>query len=119
MNNCLAGNVAKSVVTSEKIPKKVANKLGSMLSNYPLKPIETRVTPNNLRTRKHLKNKLKNLKSLPLEAILRSSITEHESYLFMMMGNERGWKSGNLRHVRWDTFSPRWFKKYKASPHNG
>jgi hypothetical protein len=61
-----------------------ANK--ELIRQYPLRPFETQISVENKRTHKHLDRKFRGVSSLPLEAITRSSITEHEKYTIEMMG---------------------------------
>jgi hypothetical protein len=61
-----------------------ANK--ALIHKYPLRPFETYIDEDNKRTHKHLEKKFKGITSLPIEAIVRSSITEHERLTLEELG---------------------------------
>jgi hypothetical protein len=90
----------KSKVTTPKPPKKITLKSAKFL----LVPYPVQVTWKDKRTRDHLRNKFKDVKSLPLSAITRSSITEHEASSTVRMGYQSGWMIDKFPKSCWDTF---------------
>ncbi len=57
-----------------------------IMRKHPLLPFETTISSQNKATHKHILRKYKGIKTLPLEAITRSAITEHEKYTIKMLG---------------------------------